>query len=351
MDMMDNNIKISEYEKLAMQVMEGFDNPSDEDLASLDKEECVQVCKDLMDVEMVLRQETHTIDVKDALAVFHANRKKVLLRRLVVGVMAAAVCVGFLFLLFGREENVKVKPTLAKVDYIYKVDGNLNAKVSDMPAEVEKKKLCQVVTAHGETKTFRLSDGTEVMLNADSRLTYPETFGIEKRIVQLYGEAFFKVKKDVKHPFVVRSGKVNTTVLGTQFDVKNYGTGAPTIVLVEGKVMLSDSLGQHNVMMSPGQSATLNQQGEFSLKEETDMEGCLSWKDGYLYFDDVSLEQMMNEIGRWYQVDVICRNPLAKKNRVHFYVPNKQSLEKTIEMINKLNVAHVTFDGKQVVVQ
>lgn len=351
MDKMDNNIKISEYEKLAMQVMESFDNPSDEDLASLDKEECANVCKDLMDIEMALQHESHTIDVNDALETFHASRKKALVRRLVMGMMAAAVCVGFLFLLFGRKENADVQPSLATIDYIYKVEDKLGNQKSELPAETEQKKFCQVVTSHGETKALLLPDGTEVMLNAESRLAYPEHFGKGKRVVQLFGEAFFKVKKDESHPFVVKSGKVNTTVLGTQFDVKNYGSELPTVVLVEGKVLLSDSLGQHNVMMKSGQSATLSRQGDFALKEETDMEGYLSWKDGYLYYDDVSLEQMMTDIGRWYHVDVICKNPLAKKNRVHFYVPNKQSLEKTLEMINKLDVAQVSFDGKQVVVQ
>lgn len=351
MDKMENNINTSECEKLAMHVMENFDNPSKEELSSLDKEECVQVCKDLMDIEIALQQEKHAIDVEAALNMFHAKRRKVLVRRIAIGLMAAAVFVGFFFFLFGTGKSVDIQPTLAKIDYIYKVDDNLHAKVLDTSVDVEQKEFCQIATSHGETKTMVLPDGTEVMLNADSRLSYPVKFGRGKRIVQLIGEAFFKVKKDAKHPFMVRSGKVITTVLGTQFDVKNYGHGAPTVVLVEGKVMLSDSLGQHNVLMKPGQRATLDQQGNFALKEEADLEDCLSWKDGYLYYDDVSLEQMLNEIGRWYHVDVVCKNSLAKKNRVHFYVPNKQSLEKTIEMINKLNVAHVTFDGKQVVVQ
>lgn len=349
--MKDENITILEDEKLAMQLMESFDNPSDEDIASLDLDGCAQSCKDLMDVQMVLEKEKHAVDVEALLQDFHARKRKLLVRRLVGIFSAAAVLAGLFFFLFGSKESQVKQPTMAMVDYIYKADSTLYNKVADTKTPDDTKAFCQVATPHGKTETVRLPDGTEVMLNAGSRLVYPKNFGKEKRVVQLYGEAFFKVKKDAKHPFVVKSGSINTTVLGTQFDVRNYGTGAPTVVLVEGKVMLTDSLGRKPVMMKPGQSATLNQKGDFALTEERDLDESLSWKDGYLYYDDISLEKMMNEIGWWYNVDVVCKNPSAKKNRVHFYVPSTQPIEKTVEMINKLNVAHVTLEGKQLVVR
>ena len=123
------------------------------------------------------------------------------------------------------------------------------------------------------------------------------------------------------------------------------------MVLLEGKVMLSDSLERNRVVMKPGQSATLAESGGFALTDEPDMERPLSWTSGYQYYDDITLERMLEEVGRWYNVDVICLNQSARKSRVHFYVPNGQTIEKTVEMINRLDVAHVTLEKNRIVVR
>ena len=349
---MDENITIQEEEKLAMQLMESFDNPSDEDIASLDVNGCAPMCKDLMDIEMAMKSGEHLVDAKEMLQAFHAKKRKASIRRMVIGWSAvAAILAGVFFFLFDSGEEVKTAIPLAKVEYIYKANEPIYNKVEEKQEKTAQGNVCIVATRQAETKSLVLPDGTEVTLNSGSRLTYPTHFGGDKRIVKLYGEAFFKVKKDRRHPFVVESGKLNTTVLGTQFDVKNYGAGAPVVLLVEGKVMLSDSLGKSNVVMKPGQRATLNEQGDISLTDHVDTENYLSWKDGYQYYDNISLYEMMNELGRWYHVDVICKNASAMSNRVHFYVPNQQPLEKTVEMINKMDIAHVTLEGKQLVVR
>lgn len=352
---MEENINnIQDEEKLALRLMEDFDNPSREDLASLEEDGCAQNLKNLMDMEMALRMEDteHRVDVEAMLQDFHAHKRRIWARRMMIGAGAiAAVLAGLLFLLFGKENEPKAQPVLAQQNYIYKADSALQVLQSQQFEDNQQVAVRQVVAQPGKTLLVVLPDGTEVMLNAGSKLTYPARFDKGRRVVSLYGEAFFKVKKDARHPFVVKSGNVNTTVLGTQFDVKNYVVGAPTVILVEGKVMLTDSLGQKNVTMKPGQSATLDQHGDFALYENTDVEGSLSWKEGYLYYDNVSFYQMMNEIGRWYNIDVVCKNSAVVNSRVHFYVPNHQPLEKTIEMINKLHVAHVTLEGKQVMVR
>ena len=103
--------------------------------------------------------------------------------------------------------------------------------------------------------------------------------------------------------------------------------------------------------MKPGQSATLAESGGFALTDEPDMERTLSWTSGYQYYDDITLERMLEEVGRWYNVDVICLNQSARKSRVHFYVPNGQTIEKTVEMINRLDVAHVTLEKNRIVVR
>ncbi len=349
--MKDENINISKDEKLAILLMESFDNPSDEAIALLDNEGCAQACKDLMDIEMALNKEQHTVDPLSMLHEFHARKRKSFAHRILFAISAAAAVAAVIFILWDNTSQQTMSLPIAKSEYIYKADNTVYEQLAETKSHTGHKAMIRVFVPYGSTKTLRLPDGTEVMLNAGSRLSYPKHFDGERREVSLYGEAFFKVKKNAHRPFIVKSGSVNTTVLGTQFNVRHYGKEAPKVVLVEGRVMLSDSIGTNNVTMLPGQSATLSQQGGFVLTEDKDIERTISWTNGYQYYDDISLENMLNEIGRWYNVDVVCKNQSARKNRVHFYISNNQSLEKTVEMINKLNVAHITLENKQIIVR
>jgi transmembrane sensor len=104
----------------------------------------------------------------------------------------------------------------------------------------------QLLSANGERKQVKLADGTKVWLSPNSKLSYPDKFEGAERHIELDGEAFFEVAHDARHPFIIKSGNVNTTVLGTSFNVTAY-TQQHTInvTLVTGKVAVALK-GQHN---------------------------------------------------------------------------------------------------------
>ena len=135
----------------------------------------------------------------------------------------------------------------------------------------------------GETFKVVLSDGTEVLLNSDSRLSYPTVFKGKERVVSLEGEAYFNVTKNTEHPFIVKSGNVQVRVLGTEFNMCSYTPDNVRVTLIEGKVAVSDTCSLQTVEMKPGQSAQLVSDGTFAV-DEVDTETFLYWKEGFFYF-------------------------------------------------------------------
>jgi transmembrane sensor len=112
-----------------------------------------------------------------------------------------------------------------------------------------------------------LSDGTEVWLNAESRLSYPSRFDEDERIVELEGEAYFKVASDKAHPFIVRTSRFNTRVLGTEFNVKAHQDDTPYVTLVSGSVRIKASRSGEEVSLHPGQEFSINAEDKIELKE------------------------------------------------------------------------------------
>ena len=144
----------------------------------------------------------------------------------------------------------------------------------------QKVQIHRLSIPRGETFKVVLSEGTEVFLNSDSRLAYPTIFKGKERVVSLEGEAYFKVTKDAKHPFIVKSGNLQVRVLGTEFNVRSYSPTDVRVTLITGKVAVSDTCGIHSVEMMPGQSAQLSSDGTFAVNE-VDIESFLYWKEGF----------------------------------------------------------------------
>lgn len=163
------------------------------------------------------------------------------------------------------------------------------------------------VNPKGQKSSFVLSDGTLVKLNADSKLTFLETFDKDTRIVLLEGEAFFDVKKDAARPFIVKSGQISTTALGTSFNVRAYKEeNAIQVALVSGKVKVENTNGKINgendLILNPNDLASFNRVSNGLTKRSFDIEKQLAWKNQTLYFKDASLNNMVSTLERWYGV-------------------------------------------------
>lgn len=189
-----------------------------------------------------------------------------------------------------------------------------------------------VLIPRGKLYKVTLSDGTEVWLNADSRLSFPVHFSGDKRQVELRGEAYFKVTKDANHPFVVKSGKVSTTVLGTEFNFRAYAGETPEVALIKGAVVVDDVAVGKRVRLTPGQAAMVGKDGIAVSHINTDY--YTQWKEGLFYFDDSSLLDVMKELGRWYNVSIEIEDQSLAQYNIHFIAGRDESLDQIVSDLN-----------------
>nr|WP_295872257.1 FecR family protein [uncultured Chitinophaga sp.] len=161
-------------------------------------------------------------------------------------------------------------------------------------------------TPHGKLFHLVLPDGTEVWLNAASSLRYPVSFNAAERVVELNGEAYFEVKQAATRPFRVKTGpQSEVRVLGTGFNVNAY-TNEPAITttLLHGSVQVVAA--QKQTLLKPGQQAAVA--GTDVKIQAADTSQVTAWKEGLFQFDNAGIQQVMNQLERWYDITVVYEN-------------------------------------------
>lgn len=161
-------------------------------------------------------------------------------------------------------------------------------------------------TIMGEKYLATLSDGSTITLNADSKLKYPARFTNSTRDIYLEGEAYFEVKHDSSKPFIVHSGNISTTVLGTKFNVSAFPNEKNIAVsLVEGSVKVSKE-GSGNVenivMLQPDQQLVYNKENEIGTVEQFELQEATGWKDNKLIFRKETFANVLVKLERAYGV-------------------------------------------------
>jgi len=155
----------------------------------------------------------------------------------------------------------------------------------------------------GATYKIVLSDGTEVWLNAATRLRFPLKFSSSHRDVEVDGEAFFKVAKNVRAPFVVHTPLTDVQVLGTSFNVNTYEKGNVRTALIEGKVVTLRPDGQ-SLSLDPGYVSEYALSKGFS-STTFEQEDELSWMNGVYYFHDMTIGHLAEVASRCYGVHMV----------------------------------------------
>lgn len=204
-----------------------------------------------------------------------------------------------------------------------------------------------IITPRGKIYNVVLSDGSEVVLNADSKLIFPVSFeGSKDRRVKLVGEAFFKVSKDSEHPFVVETPRLSTTVLGTEFDVRAYTDGYSRVTLLSGSVEISSD--KESTVLVPGQEAILARNQYFDISNlGENVIRAIKWKEGFFSFHSTPLLEAIGDIGRWYNVDVEITDNSLKESTISLSMPRNVSLEDFVNSINLTkNLSAVLENGK-----
>ena len=231
---------------------------------------------------------------------------------------------------------------IAALVYVLRLPGSSN---QQSVVELKKKQV-----PFGQKATIYLDDGTKVMLNAGSYITFPEKFPGHSREVLLEGEAFFEVIKDEKRPFSVVSGDVKTVALGTSFNVKAYSNmGKVEVALATGKVEVMD---RHHktepVALAPGEVLILNTSNGASRKENFITKEKLGWTNHLIYFNDAEASEVFTTLERWYGVEFIFNKEVKKRWRYSGEFKNK-SLEIVLKGISYVKEFEFSLkEGKQV---
>ena len=268
------------------------------------------------------------------------NEKKVSKARILTCITASVAVAASLFLFIFRSSQEISQPTEFSMELFSEVTS---------PKQVEQtlsNGYCVVSTPAATTTLVTLSDGTRVMLNANSKLEYPASFDdAEVREVRLKGEAHFEVTKNPHRPFVVKAGEMQTQVLGTIFDVKAYRKDAPKVTLMEGKVKVSNA--DTEIEMRPGQTATLQADKIVVSKASS---SASDWLEGEFDMDQVTLAEAMSDIGAWYNKTVVFQSQANMDKLIHFRFSRRASLQEIITALNEMGVAKVRMEKGKIMV-
>jgi len=200
-------------------------------------------------------------------------------------------------------------------------------------------KMVEKVNEKGVRSELILPDGSKVWLNSDSKISYPEKFATENRIVQLEGEAYFEVVKNTEQPFIVKTSKLDIEVLGTRFNVKSYKEDKSIeTTLLLGKVSVkrvNPATGKIvKTVLTPNQQAVFNIEKEKFSFIQVDAEKFSSWTQGKLVIDEESFGELVKKLERWYNVEIALQADLEFKYNYTLTVTNEK-LDDVLSLVKK----------------
>lgn len=228
----------------------------------------------------------------------------------------------------------------------------------------------EMVTKKGSKSNITLPDGTEVTLNADSKITYGENFAKQIREVTLTGEAYFDVKHDEHHPFIIHAGNTNIKVLGTAFNVRNYeqedfletslirGKIEVTFINAPGnKIILKPSeklvISKINGADSAASAHKATSPGLMSLTHVTVVDSVvseISWIDNKTILIDKPLIEIMGELERQYNIKATFKSNTAKSYRYTIHLGNK-SLNQVMEILNMSKGIQYKLENDELIIK
>lgn len=217
-----------------------------------------------------------------------------------------------------------------------------------------------LTTPKGRQFQLILPDGTKVWLNAASSLRYPTAFSGSNREVAVTGEVYFEVAKNAHQPFIIDvSNQMKIQVLGTQFNVNAYSNEAAIkTTLVEGSLKIisgASAAGGSFVVLQPGQQAQIGNtaadvstQQAIKVLNNADVDKAVAWKRGLFNFEDSGLEEVMRQVERWYDIEVVYEKGIPDI-RFGGKLSNDVSLSGLLKSLQESDV-HFRIEGRKLIV-
>ncbi|HXH99397.1 MAG TPA: FecR domain-containing protein [Sphingobacteriaceae bacterium] len=208
----------------------------------------------------------------------------------------------------------------------------------------------QVVKAveRTEHRLIRLPDGSTVIVNKGSRLNYPSSFdGKNKREVYLEGQAYFDVKHNASKPFIVHTGNLETTVLGTAFNIKAWPADADiTVTVTRGKVQVDDNHKLLGVIL-PNEQITYNKPRESANQKTVENQSYLTWKDQDILFDDVTVADAAELLEERFKVSILFKDEQSRSKRFTTIFHKEESLDQVLVSICEFNNAAYSYNKEK----
>lgn len=232
------------------------------------------------------------------------------------------------------------------------------------PPKEHKIAMREIAANKGERVHLLLSDGTRVLLNADSRLKIPQHFSDTSRNVYLEGEAYFDVAHHAGKPFIVHAGHTVTRDLSTRFVVMAYsGSKRTRVIVAEGKVAMRDQMSREtthsDAIITRNHIGIATEDGTIQISHVKNLMNWVGWTKGKLVFSDTPLSQIIPRLERWYDLNITLSNPaLANRRLTATYVDNQPMAEVIDAIALSLHLKYtiknqslVTFSVKKITEQ
>jgi len=205
-----------------------------------------------------------------------------------------------------------------------------------------------LATPRGSQFQVTLSDGTKVWLNAASSLQFPVAFSGGERIVKLTGEAYFEVAGNPQQPFKVVTGGMEVQVLGTRFNLSAYDDESTVkTTLLQGAVKLVSPASQ--VVLQPGEQGLLPSPLAAFRVRTVNPEDAVAWKNGFFAFDNAGIREVMQQIARWYDVEVVFEDNNIKRN-FGGTVSRYKDVTAVLKRLEMTGVIHFKMEGRKIIV-
>lgn len=172
---------------------------------------------------------------------------------------------------------------------------------------------------YGKKGTLHLSDGSTLEVNSGTKISFPEKFSDDKRLLKIEGEAFFEIAKDKSRPFIIEAGELEIQVIGTSFNLKSYKNeevielGVKTGSVSITNRTLSDSSLSNIFYLEPGELISFNVLDNTFEKKKVDIDLLTSWTHETLVFNNKNLSEVAAMLQRWYNIPVKLENDMLKK--------------------------------------
>jgi len=205
--------------------------------------------------------------------------------------------------------------------------------------KVSAAQLTVVKVSSTQKKEVVLPDGSTVRINSASQITYPPQFKSAIREVYLAGEAYFDIKHDASRPFIIHTGKVVTTVLGTAFNIKEDKVNHTVVVTVtRGKVSVANGTRSLGVI-TPNQQITFNTLNNKRVQNDIDAEKVIAWQENYIHFNDVTFAEAAAQLQRRFKVKIIFTNGKIKNCQFTGTALKQEKLDNILKVICAFNKA------------